>query len=201
MHENLMTNVCDEREHIAAYLDGELDADANAAFERHLKTCAACPSELAAQRRLLCVLDAAIRAGGQEMFLPRDFARTVTARAQTDMRGLRNNTEHRRAFLLCGALALVVFAFIGVTAFENVLSSAATIARLAFGAVSVVAQALLTMCAGVAVVLRVIGSYLLASSQTRGIFTLLMLAFAAVALLHLLFKYHRLTGETRTESF
>ncbi|GAC1406093.1 MAG: hypothetical protein NVSMB56_20130 [Pyrinomonadaceae bacterium] len=201
MYENLTPNVCDEREHVAAYLDGELDSEMNAAFECHIKICVACMSELAAQRRLLCVLDAAIRADEKEMLLPRDFARTVTARAQTDMRGLRNRTEHRRAFVLCGMLAFIVVAFIGMTAFEDVWSSVTMIARLAFGAVSVVAQALLTICAGVAVVLRVVGSFLLASSHARGIFTLLMLTIATVALLHLVFKYHRLAGGTRTESF
>jgi anti-sigma factor RsiW len=201
MHDNLTVDVCDEREHIAAYLDGELDAALNAAFECHIKTCVGCRSELIVQRRLLCVLDAAIRADKKEMLLPHDFARTVTARAQTDMRGLRNRAEQRRAFVLCGALVLIVIAFIGATAFENVWSSVTAIMWLAFGILSSVAQALLVLLAGFAVVLRVIGSFLLASSQIRGAFTLLTLGIAAVALLHLLFKNNRLAGGTETESF
>ena len=41
-----------DRETIAAYVDGELEASARAELESHLETCAACRELVAAQRRL-----------------------------------------------------------------------------------------------------------------------------------------------------
>jgi anti-sigma factor RsiW len=193
-------NLCAEREQIAAYLDGELDAAANASFERHLKTCADCATELAAQRRLLCVLDAAIRAEQRELALPRDFARVVTARAQTDMRGLRNRREHRLALFISGALALVVFALVGITAFDGALAALTTFARAAFNLTAFIGQAVLNICAGVSVVLRVIGGYVLTSTRAHSFIALLFFIAAVTALLRLIVRYHHSIDQSPSES-
>ena len=80
---------------VAAYLDGEMSDSASALFERHAKECAACADALVMQRRLLLALGAAFGSQRKEIPMPTDFARIVTARAQTDMRGVRRKTERR----------------------------------------------------------------------------------------------------------
>ncbi|MDX6696362.1 MAG: hypothetical protein QOF02_3965, partial [Blastocatellia bacterium] len=108
-------------EEIAAYLDGELNAQSAALFDGHLKECADCQSELLEQRRLLCTLDFAL--GGSEdgdIALPKNFSRVVAAHAQSDLRSLRS--ERGRALRLCLALAVLSFALLGAAAFsESVL--------------------------------------------------------------------------------
>jgi anti-sigma factor RsiW len=49
-------NRCPESEHLEPWLDGELDADAARAFERHLAGCATCAAERAAFASLFATL-------------------------------------------------------------------------------------------------------------------------------------------------
>ena len=65
---------------VASYLDGQLDFAAISHFETHLKACEPCRTELNAQRQFLCELDSAL-ATPNELFIPKDFARIVSARA------------------------------------------------------------------------------------------------------------------------
>src|SRR5215212_8395803 len=89
---------------VAAYLDGELGTGALLAFEEHLKQCRSCAEKLEEQRRLLRTLDMAF-SEEKTLRLPADFARVVTAHAQTDMSGVREKQERGRALQLCAALA------------------------------------------------------------------------------------------------
>ncbi|HEX8852022.1 MAG TPA: zf-HC2 domain-containing protein, partial [Pyrinomonadaceae bacterium] len=105
--ENEQTGSCRRAETAAAYLDGELDAAEALLFESHLRECSVCAAALLEQRRLLCLLDTAFAAREEACAaLPKDFARVVTARAQTDMSGLRSKSEHRTALKICAALTV-----------------------------------------------------------------------------------------------
>ena len=87
---------------IATYLDNELSGAALEDFEAHMKTCSSCRAELRMQQQLLCTLDAAFRSGVE---LPTDFTRIVKARAESDVRGMREKTERRRALQVTALLA------------------------------------------------------------------------------------------------
>src|SRR5436189_3533035 len=100
-------------EHIAAYLDGELPDAPQLLFEAHIKECSDCSAELLEQRRLLCALDSAL-SRGPNLPLPKNFARIVAARAESDMSGVRERREHGRALRLCLMLASGAFALLGV---------------------------------------------------------------------------------------
>src|SRR5215813_12862134 len=104
-------NTC-QLEDVAAYLDGELSDAGTNRFEEHLRSCVECATELRAQRQLLCTLDVAFNST-RSFQLPHNFTRIVTARAESDLSGMRNRHERRRALKLCVVLALISFALLG----------------------------------------------------------------------------------------
>src|SRR5882762_7465815 len=115
-------------EHIAAYLDDELDDAARLPFEAHLKHCSRCSAELLEQRRLLCALDSVL-SRSSDLRLPTNFAQIVAAHAESDMSGVRERREHGRALRLCLMLAAASLALMGVAARTLVFNFARTIGR------------------------------------------------------------------------
>jgi anti-sigma factor RsiW len=187
---------CARAQATGAYLDGELDAEAARSFEEHVKLCASCAATLAEQRRLLCLLDVAFdsRSSGRtnRVALPKDFARVVTARAQTDISGpLRGRAERVFALKLCAALALASAALLGTSLFESALAPAWAFARAVVGVASVAAHALLDAGRGVAVVLRAVGGRLTDGPGATNVLQWALIACAAFLLLRLIGGYHR----------
>jgi anti-sigma factor RsiW len=88
---------------IAAYLDGELTAQAENSFERHLTDCEVCSERLNEQKRLLCALDFAFE-DEKNFELPKDFVKTVAVRAESDVSALNSREERRRAVVITALL-------------------------------------------------------------------------------------------------
>ncbi|HEX8068554.1 MAG TPA: zf-HC2 domain-containing protein [Pyrinomonadaceae bacterium] len=177
-------------EEAAAYLDGELAADAAARFERHARACAPCAAALNEQRRLLCLLDVAFGDMTREQpRLPGDFSRVVRARAQADVSGLR--TEKKRALTVCAALALLAFALLGASAFGEALAPLGFAARAVRATCDVLWHTLTEAARGSALILRALGAQV-----TEGPGALRLSAFAGllgaiVLLFRLISSYHR----------
>lgn len=93
------------RSEIAAYLDGELSPGREMQLESHFAVCGSCRQELNEQKRLLFALDEALE---EQIEIPSDFARVVTANAESRVAGLRCPVERGRAFLVCLILGLLV---------------------------------------------------------------------------------------------
>jgi anti-sigma factor RsiW len=175
---------------VAAYLDGELRDGALSAFEEHLKECRSCSEKLEEQRRLLCTLDMAF---GEEkaLTLPVDFARVVTAHAQTDMSGVRGRHERSRALQLCTALALFSFALLGSAALsDSVLEPLRVFGRLAAAGFGIVWRAVYDAGAGLVVIMRITARFTF-ESHPLGVLSYLLLAGALYLLLRLIRSYHR----------
>jgi anti-sigma factor RsiW len=80
--EKANSKTCSQTSEIAAYLDGELAAEAEISFERHVAGCEICSERLNEQKRLLCALDFAFE--DEKAFeLPKDFVKTVAIRAES----------------------------------------------------------------------------------------------------------------------
>ena len=95
--------ICSHLSDIAAYLDGELAAEAEISFERHVTDCEICSERLNEQKRLLHALDFAFE--DEKAFdLPKDFVKKVAVRAESDVSALNSKEERRRAFLITGLL-------------------------------------------------------------------------------------------------
>ena len=178
---------------VAAYLDGELAAAESSTFEEHVRCCQFCAAALAEQRRLLCLLDATLRParGEREVELPADFTRVMKARAQTDVRGVRCTSERRRSLALIFALASLSLALVGFRAVGDALTP---LRAFAGAVVAVIDMALHTAgeaFAGVALVLRGFGRFLLSSPGGGSAVVLVALACAALLLFRLINNYHR----------
>jgi anti-sigma factor RsiW len=176
---------------VAAYLDGELGASALLAFEEHLKECLSCTQKLGEQRRLLCTLNMAF---GEErvVALPVDFARVVTAHAQTDMSGVREKQERRRALRLCAVLMLFCFALLGSAALnDSVFEPVRVFGRYAGAGLGFFWHTLYDAGAAMAVIMRVVGRFTFESHPLSLISYLLLAAALIILLQRLIRSYHR----------
>jgi anti-sigma factor RsiW len=177
-------------EEAAAYLDGELSAEATTHFEQHAHACPRCATALNEQRRLLCMLEAAFGAPltGQPA-LPRDFSRVVRARAQSDMSRVR--TEKKRALLLCAALAALAFALLGGQAFALALAPVRGAGRALLAALDVLGHTLMETGRGAVLILRALTAQLTSESGGFRVLIFFGLTGALVLLLRLINSYHR----------
>lgn len=181
-----------ERLDAAAYLDGELAAAASLYFEDHIRECSSCAATLAEQRRLLCLLDNAFGATPEKkLALPRNFAEVVTARAQSDMRGVRGRSEHWRALLFCAALALISSALLGIANLGAVLAPIGGAARTFGGMLLMIARFLAEAVGSLAVILRAAGGNLPIDPPSVKLLVWTLLASAVILLLRLIGSYHR----------
>ena len=173
---------------VGAYLDGELDAASALAFDAHLKECRDCAVQLLEQKRLLCLFDTAFGEALKPQFeLPRDFARVVTARAQTDMSGLlRRPAEHGRAFLLTTLLAIASCALLGAALFDKIFAPATRALGVLLRLLLMAAHTLLDAAAGALVILRTLGGRLVAEPLHLRLMLWLLLTVALVWLLRLI---------------
>jgi hypothetical protein len=178
-----------QEEQIAAYLDGELDASAGALFEQHLLGCRVCHAELNAQRLFMHELDATLTLG-PDLPVPSNFAQIVAARAESDMSGVRDGREHKRAIRFCLILALASFALLGAAASKAVFFSGRTVANQIFGILGLLWTTLYDAAVGLTVVSRVISGGLIPESSYAGL-AALFLALGVVLLSLLISSYHR----------
>jgi anti-sigma factor RsiW len=177
-------------EQIAAYLDGELSDAASAQLEQHIRQCSGCNAELGRQRQLLCTLDSAFN-HHSDLELPRNFARSVAAHAESDMRGVRERSERRRALRLCLVLAAVSFALLGMASSPTVFNVARSIVRSVSGVLDLVWSTVYDAVAGLAVITRVLSKGFIPESPLAGFIEFLLLALAVVLLSRLIARYHR----------
>lgn len=185
-------NECRRSAETAAYLDGELDAQALVLFEAHLKECRSCVVELQEQRRLLCALDFALGADDPCVDLPRDFARNVAANAESDMSGVRKRVEHASALRLCFGLSIAIFTLLGgATLYATVSTPIKAFARSCTMVLGFVWNALYDAGVGAAVILRALGRRLIFESHPISLMALLLFAIAIALLPRLIARYHR----------
>jgi len=177
-------------EDIAAYLDGELSVAAQEHFESHLAGCGDCSAELRRQRQLLCTLDAAFTPSSR-FDLPQDFTRVVAARAESDLSGVHNKSERRRALQLCALLALAAFALLGAASSAVVFQPARRFVQMIALVFNLIWQTLYDAAMGVGIILRMIGRAALVSPYGLGMLLTVTFLIAISLLPRLIANYHR----------
>jgi len=182
-----------ERNLIAAYIDGELEANATLLFEDHLQSCAPCRAELRAHRLFICELDAALTESA-EIAVPANFSRMIAARAASDMSGVRTRSENRKALGICVILALAGFALLDARASGAIFVVAEKFVTTSLGVLGFLATAVYDTIAGLAVIFRVLSRKIILETGSL-VPVLLLLAFAILILSRLISNYHR-TGAT-----
>jgi len=182
-------NTC-QLEDVAAYLDGELSDAGTNRFEEHLRSCVECATELRAQRQLLCTLDVAFNST-RSFQLPHNFTRIVTARAESDLSGMRNRHERRRALKLCALLAAVSFALLGAAARTIVLDPLRTFFKIVGSLLQLAWHATSDTVVSATVLVRVIGRGILEAENGVLLFAIVGFLFSISILPFLLARYHR----------
>ena len=182
-----------ERNLIAAYVDGELEADTTLLLEDHLQSCVSCRAELRAHRLFVCELDAALT-NSAEIPVPENFSRMIAARASSDMSGVRTRSENRKALTICVILALGGFALVGVQTSGAIFTVVEKFVRTSLGVLGFLATAAYDTVAGLAVIFRVLTRKIIVETGSLGP-VLILLAFAVLILSRLIANYHR-TGAT-----
>lgn len=141
------------RAEIAAYVDGELVPHQELVLERHLAACETCRAELNEQKKLLCALDFLLEEKPAEIEIPKNFARIVATRAESDVSGLRNRDERRRAVFLCASLGLIALVGLGAESQRVFAASGAVLEQIVALAVFV-AHLTYDIAFGIVVILR-----------------------------------------------
>ena len=179
-------------EDIAAYLDGELDGAARSRVEGHLKGCSPCATSLREQQQLLCTLDFAL-SDDPMVRLPVNFPQIVAAHAQSDMSGLRQPSEHRRALRICVALTAGSLILLGSAAVsETVLTPIIAMGRRMGSLFDLLWQLFHGAGAGISIILRAASRHFIFDSHPLGLLLALLLFIFALALLpRLIISYHR----------
>ena len=187
-----MTNsehIC-QTENIAAYVDGELESAFRLKLEEHIDDCSRCASELEAQRLFMCELDSVL-ASPFELAVPPDFAQVVAVHAESDMRGVRDRSEHARAFKFCLILSLIAFALLGFTSSKALLVNAQSLVDKTFSVFGLFGRTLYDAASGLVVMGRVFSRSLTPSTRLGGFVALIIVAFIIGLLSVLISRYHR----------
>lgn len=179
-----------ETEKIAAYVDGELEPGLRSLLEDHIKDCDRCASELQTQRLFMCELDSAL-ASPFDLAVPENFAQVVAVHAESDMRGVRDTAEHRKALRFCVILGLAAFALLGVTSSEALIFSVRSMVNKTFGILTLFGKTIYDAAAGFTVISRVFSRGLIADSRLGSLAGLLLVALAIGLLSLLISRYHR----------
>jgi putative zinc finger protein len=175
---------------IAAFIDGELGPAEHLFVAEHIEQCSGCTAELQNQRQFMCELDSAF-SGSFDLPVPPNFAEVVAVRAESDMRGVRDRTEHRKALLFCAMLALSAFALLGASTSESVIRNVQSILNKVLGILELFGKAIYDAAAGFTVILRVLSGGVIFDSRLAGFTTLIFVALAIGLLSLLIARYHR----------
>lgn len=179
-----------ESENIAAYIDGDLEPALRSALEEHIKSCGKCASELHAQRLFMCELDSAL-ANPFDLAVPANFAQVVAVNAESDMRGVRDRSEHKKALRYCIVLGLGAFALLGFASSKAIILNVRSVAGKVFGVLGFLGKTASDATAGFSVISRVVSRGVIPDSRLAGLAGLLLVILAIALLTFLLSRYHR----------
>jgi len=180
--------VCPSPE-LAAYIDGELSSHDELALEMHVSVCATCAEELNLQKSFLNALDSSLE-HETEIELPKNFAKTVVANAESRVSGLRHPNELRNAALICGSLTIFSIFALGSSYGRSLTAAVGVFDKLVAIVVSV-GHVLYDVALGSSIVLRSLASNFLFGSAGPA------LAFVALFALSL-YIFSRLLRLRRT---
>ena len=117
--------------------------------------------------------------------------RSVAAHAESDLRGLREKPERRRALQLCVALAVSAFALLGAAGGALVLQPARSFLQIVARVFDVFSSTASNATEGVAVIGRMIGRAAMTSPYGFGALIALVFIVAISLLPRLIASYHR----------
>lgn len=151
------------REEIGLYLDGELSADDELVFEKHLAVCPICLDELNTQKEMFSALDFAFESKS-EIELPKDFTKVIVTKAESGVNGLRSKKERSNALFLCSGLFLLIMLGLGAES-ERAFGTVSALGRQFVAVISFTFHLILDITTGAVVVLRSLSQHLVSNQM------------------------------------
>ncbi len=140
----------------------------------------------------MCLLDNAFGSPSEKkLSLPPNFAEVVTARAQSDMSGVRCRPEHQRAFLFCAALTFAAFALLGTANLSAMFAPIGGVAHISGSVLLLIARSFADAVGSLAVILRAASGHLPIDPPSLKLFVWMLLATAVILLRRLIGNFHR----------
>ena len=173
---------------ISAYLDGELSADGEIAFEFHVAGCIDCRGELNLQKNLLRELDVCLDT--DELELPKNFAKTVIVNAESNVSGLRRPNERFNAIFISAGLFLFALFTLGADAGKS-FAVVNGIADKVVAVVGSIGHFVYDISLGTAIISRSLGINLVSGSIGSFLFIGVVAALSLIFLSRLLLRPHR----------
>ena len=177
-------SICPSPE-ISAYIDGELSQGDELELERHLAGCRVCADDLNLQKGFLNALEFSLE-DERKIELPKNFAKSIVATAESRVSGLRRPHERRNAALICAALIAFSFFVLGSNADKTFAATAAVVDKI-FAVIASVGHVLYDVALGSAIIFRSLASKFLFES---GVTTTAFLALFVLSL----YVFSRLMG-------
>lgn len=174
---------------ISAYIDGELDQRAELDLEMHLAGCRVCVEDLNLQKSFLNALDSSLDKQ-QKIELPKDFAKSVVANAESRVSGLRRPHERRNAALIC--TALVAFSLFAVgSSGEKTFAATVAVVEKVFAVITSIGHLVYDIALGSAIVFRSLASNFLFESGMSGVLFLSLFVLSLYIFSRLLGRFLR----------
>lgn len=167
---------------IGAYLDGELPLQDELMIEEHFTRCAACSHELNIQKRMLSAIDSAFAGETEALEIPADFARTVTANAESNVSGIRKPGERYRAALAAVTLLFLVSVSLATDAGAMALTASQKVVEQSFSVIGFGLHFIYETGIGFGVVLRCLGSGVLFGSAASAVLALILFVVSTAVL-------------------
>jgi hypothetical protein len=181
---NVETQTICPRPEIILFIDGELSVREEELLEFHLLNCNICKNELNEQKQLLRAMNFALNED-KNIELPKDFAKVIAVRAESNVSGLRNKKERKIAFF--SVTLMFTFALIGLSGkIESILSFLVKIGDELYSILSFSFHVFMDLFTGLSFIIKILSSKFIFSLQNSFIllfltvFTLLALLFFAI---------------------
>jgi hypothetical protein len=179
--QNEFKSIC-PRPEIIPYIDGELSVCEEELLEFHLLDCDCCKKELTEQKKLLCAMDFAFE-DKSEIELPKDFAKVVAVRAESNVNGLRDKKERKIA--LYSIAFLSILGLIGFSGkFESVLAFLFKCGELIISIGTFVLHFFSDLIISIASVIKMLSYKYIFNSESASILAFLFVLFSIFALLY-----------------
>ncbi len=182
-------NIC-PREEVFAYIDCELSAEDELAMESHLARCAVCRDELNSQKKVSTTLEILLEEESRNIELPKDFTKVVTAKAESNVSGLRQRKERSHALLICAILFFLILVGVGAEV-KAVYSATGEFGDQFASVFGFVFRVVYDLGIGVSVVLKSLGHRIVFSSIASLVLLVVVFVSISLSLSRLVLRYSR----------
>jgi len=182
-------NIC-PREEVFAYIDCELSAEDELDMEGHFAECATCREELNSQKKVSTTLEILLEEESRNIELPKDFTKVVTAKAESNVSGLRHRKERSHALFICMILFLIIIVGLGAEV-TSVLRATGEFGDQFYAVFGFVFRLIYDIGIGVAVILKSFGHRIVVSSVASLFLLIVIFVSISLSLSRLVLRYSR----------